>query len=277
MTETVDRGPDRRLKTMRYSEHDEWLEADGLGGFASGTAAGVRTRRYHALLLTATTPPTGRMVLVNGFDAWIETRAGQARTDVAALRARRRPSRRRTRIWRSPSIRGHAGRLARGRHDNRARDRRATRRALVALSWRVLDGSRGTSVVRPFFSGRDYHSMHRENGAFGFDPSRRRRSASSGSRTTAFLPFMSATGSITTSQIGTGNFRYEAERGADSTRSRTSPRRASSIRISTHAEAALIFCAAAAGRDGALAALRRFDRGGIETAHVVCLAPASRG
>jgi len=54
----------------------EWLEADGLGGFASGTATGIRTRRYHALLLTATTPPTGRMVLVNGFDAWIETPAG---------------------------------------------------------------------------------------------------------------------------------------------------------------------------------------------------------
>ncbi|MGH7004078.1 MAG: glycogen debranching enzyme N-terminal domain-containing protein, partial [Alphaproteobacteria bacterium] len=24
----------------------EWLEADGLGGFASGTVAGIRTRRY---------------------------------------------------------------------------------------------------------------------------------------------------------------------------------------------------------------------------------------
>ena len=47
----------------------EWLEADGLGGFASGTAGGIRTRRYHALLLTATAPPAGRMVLVNGLDA----------------------------------------------------------------------------------------------------------------------------------------------------------------------------------------------------------------
>src|SRR5438128_4916045 len=55
----------------------EWLEADGLGGFASGTSSGIRTRRYHALLLTATTPPTGRLVLVNGFDAWIESPAGR--------------------------------------------------------------------------------------------------------------------------------------------------------------------------------------------------------
>jgi glycogen debranching enzyme len=51
----------------------EWLEADGLGGFASGTVSGIRTRRYHALLLAATTPPTGRMVLVNGIEAWLET------------------------------------------------------------------------------------------------------------------------------------------------------------------------------------------------------------
>jgi glycogen debranching enzyme len=34
----------------------EWLEADGLGGFASGTVATVRTRRYHGWLLSA---PTG--------------------------------------------------------------------------------------------------------------------------------------------------------------------------------------------------------------------------
>ena len=33
----------------------EWLEADGLGGFASGTSTGLRTRRYHGLLLAAAT------------------------------------------------------------------------------------------------------------------------------------------------------------------------------------------------------------------------------
>ena len=54
----------------------EWLEADGLGGFASGTVSGPRTRRYHALLLTATRPPTGRFVLVNGFDVSVTTPGG---------------------------------------------------------------------------------------------------------------------------------------------------------------------------------------------------------
>jgi predicted glycogen debranching enzyme len=52
---------------------DEWLESDGAGGYASGTVGLMRTRRYHALLLTARTPPTDRVVLVNGFEAWVET------------------------------------------------------------------------------------------------------------------------------------------------------------------------------------------------------------
>jgi len=61
---------------MGIDDRTEWLEADGLGGFASGTTAGIRTRRYHALLLTAVTPPTGRLILVNGFDAWVDAPAG---------------------------------------------------------------------------------------------------------------------------------------------------------------------------------------------------------
>ena len=48
----------------------EWLEPDGQGGFASGTVGLVRTRRYHALLLTAFQPPTRRMRLVSGVEAW---------------------------------------------------------------------------------------------------------------------------------------------------------------------------------------------------------------
>ena len=59
------------------SASGEWLEADGLGGFASGTASGLRTRRYHALLLAAQRPPTGRVVLVNGLEAWVTTPAGR--------------------------------------------------------------------------------------------------------------------------------------------------------------------------------------------------------
>src|SRR5579871_14870 len=74
------RRPDRTaLSASKMTDplHLEWLEADGLGGFASGTVNGIRTRRYHALLLTATTPPAGRMVLVNGVETALDLPGGE--------------------------------------------------------------------------------------------------------------------------------------------------------------------------------------------------------
>src|SRR6202043_577270 len=43
----------------------EWLETNGLGGFSSSTIVGLNTRRYHGLLVAATRPPVGRMVLLS--------------------------------------------------------------------------------------------------------------------------------------------------------------------------------------------------------------------
>ena len=42
----------------------EWLVTNGLGGYASGTIAGVPTRRYHGLLIAALPAPLGRMVML---------------------------------------------------------------------------------------------------------------------------------------------------------------------------------------------------------------------
>jgi predicted glycogen debranching enzyme len=43
----------------------EWLVTNGLGGYASGTVAGVASRRYHSLLIAALPAPLGRMVMLN--------------------------------------------------------------------------------------------------------------------------------------------------------------------------------------------------------------------
>ncbi len=45
----------------------EWLETNGIGGFASSTISGVHTRRYHGLLIAATAPPLGRLLLFSKF------------------------------------------------------------------------------------------------------------------------------------------------------------------------------------------------------------------
>lgn len=46
----------------------EWLETNGIGGFASATINGCNTRRYHGLLVAATKPPVGRFVLLSKFE-----------------------------------------------------------------------------------------------------------------------------------------------------------------------------------------------------------------
>jgi predicted glycogen debranching enzyme len=46
----------------------EWLETNGIGGWAGSTVAGLHTRRYHGLLVAATQPPAGRMVLLSKLD-----------------------------------------------------------------------------------------------------------------------------------------------------------------------------------------------------------------
>jgi predicted glycogen debranching enzyme len=43
----------------------EWLETNGLGGYASSTIIGLNTRRYHGLLVAATQGPVGRFVLLS--------------------------------------------------------------------------------------------------------------------------------------------------------------------------------------------------------------------
>jgi len=42
----------------------EWLVTNGLGGYASSTALGINTRKYHGLLVAAFNPPVDRRVLL---------------------------------------------------------------------------------------------------------------------------------------------------------------------------------------------------------------------
>jgi predicted glycogen debranching enzyme len=50
---------------LREGLYREWLETNGLGGYASGTVAGANTRRHHGLLVAAMRPPLGRHVLLS--------------------------------------------------------------------------------------------------------------------------------------------------------------------------------------------------------------------
>jgi len=211
------------------TEDQEWLESDGLGGFASGTALGIRTRRYHALLLTAATPPTGRMVLVNGVEAWVEMNGQPAALSTARYEPGVLYPDGATRItsfsttpWPTWTSELPGGVIV--EHAVVVRHGQPT----VALSWRLVAGGGGNPValrVRPLVSGRDYHALHRENGAFRFDPDREGTSL-------VWRPYdgVPAVHVLTNGRYEHApewyrNFRYEAEyaRGLDGTEDLASP------------------------------------------------------
>jgi predicted glycogen debranching enzyme len=67
-TRTIERPRDREGEAADAGERPprrEWLVSNGLGGYASGTVAGVMTRRYHGLLIAALPAPLGRFVMLN--------------------------------------------------------------------------------------------------------------------------------------------------------------------------------------------------------------------
>jgi predicted glycogen debranching enzyme len=153
------------------SRREEWLEPDGLGGFASGTTGLVRTRRYHALLLSAATPPTHRCTLVNAVEAWADTPEGSFALSthhyfpdvdhpdgadrVASFSADPWPR------WTYKLPNGveieHEIFVPKGY-------------PMVAVSWKLKTaGAKVGLRVRPLFSGRDYHHLQHQNGAFRFD------------------------------------------------------------------------------------------------------------
>jgi predicted glycogen debranching enzyme len=149
----------------------EWLEADAQGGFASGTVGGERTRRYHALLLAATHPPGGRVVLVNGIEAWVTTPNG----NYPITSQRYRPDV----VYPDGSL--HLTRFSRDPWPNWrfvlpggteivqelfvSRETSET----VLRWWREGTSGPCRLDVRPLISGRDYHGLHRQNPVCNLD------------------------------------------------------------------------------------------------------------
>ena len=168
----------------KFDADAEWLEADGYGGFASGTVGGERTRCYHALLLSATTPPTGRYVLVNGLEVWLEIAEGKVPLStqryvpdvvypdgVSRLRAFERAPWPRWRFAISETEAVDFELLV-------AKESRETvlRWRKVPLNSEFSELGKGTTAAAPdltlkvrlLMSGRDYHGLHHQNPVFDF-------------------------------------------------------------------------------------------------------------
>jgi predicted glycogen debranching enzyme len=77
---TIRLGP-QACGTLEESSRREWLVADGLGGYAMGTVAVLRTRRYHGLLVVAVDGPAHRMLGLAALDPVLVV--GDARVRLA--------------------------------------------------------------------------------------------------------------------------------------------------------------------------------------------------
>jgi predicted glycogen debranching enzyme len=154
----------------------EWLLANGLGGFAMGTATGIPERRYHGWLIAATRPPLGRVLALHSCAEWliVENAPGQgkgeARYDLSAYRfAGGTVHPQGLRAFQSFTADAQAC------HWHMAIPEagiRVTRSLLLAHGTNAASvrytvdcaGRRARLEVRPFVALRDFHSLLRENG-----------------------------------------------------------------------------------------------------------------
>ncbi|MBV9469615.1 MAG: glycogen debranching enzyme N-terminal domain-containing protein, partial [Abitibacteriaceae bacterium] len=158
---------------MDFNISREWLETNGIGGFASSTVLGCNTRRYHALLCAATKPPLGRMVLVNKADETL-TVAGRS----FDLGCNQYPG----------TIYPSGYQFLRDfvldplprwiyviPHTAISQEQDVVLQKTVwmpyghnttVMRYELLSGDEATLTLHPFITGRDYHHSHHYNGAF---------------------------------------------------------------------------------------------------------------
>ena len=155
-------------RDLKEATAREWLETNGLGGFASSTLAGLNTRRYHGLLVAATRPPGGRTALLSKLEETLVV--GGRRYELSANQY--------------PGVvhpRGHES-LSRFRLDPFPVFTYRVEGFELEKSVVMLHGENSTCVryslrrvdsgeadvrleVRPLIAFRDYHALTRVNGA----------------------------------------------------------------------------------------------------------------
>jgi predicted glycogen debranching enzyme len=203
----------------------EWLETDGLGGFACGTVAGPRTRRYHGWYVPAIPPPRRRWMMVSGCEEFVTARGA---TDGIS-----------TQIYRDATAPDGLGNLSRFRLEpfptwRHETDDFAIERSLCLVRDRsvtiVRYVNRGASEitlrVRPLLALRGSHRLQRETS--DWDPSTEVRGETSWVRPFPYLPRLYLRGVFAATRsdpVWYRNFSYaeETARGYDSLEDLWSP------------------------------------------------------
>jgi len=145
----------------------EWLETNGIGGFASGTINGCNTRRYHGLLVAATKPPVGRFVLLSKLEKTLAVngRAYELSTNryPGVVHPRGFQFLRQFRIDPFPIFTFSVGGVEIEKKLFMAQGQNTT-----IIKYQLINAPSAARVqleLRPLIAFRDYHSLTHENGA----------------------------------------------------------------------------------------------------------------
>ncbi|MBX7139344.1 MAG: amylo-alpha-1,6-glucosidase [Oligoflexia bacterium] len=157
-------------QTEFMNDRREWLETDGLGGFAMGSADGIPRRRYHSWLTVGVGTQGERCTLLNGVEAMLHVGA-----EIYALTC--------FQFADSSITPGVAGRLRAFSSDPFPTWTFRISQALevtceifipkdqsrLFAQWKLLGAAPEAKLfVRPFLSGRSSHALQRENKALNF-------------------------------------------------------------------------------------------------------------
>ncbi|NEW85262.1 MAG: glycogen debranching protein [Mariniphaga sp.] len=151
-------------KTIVDCISHEWLETNGLGGWASSTICGLNTRRYHGLLVAAKNPPSGRFSLLSKLDETVIVGDSEYELGSNQYPGAVHPEGYQflTRFEHDlfPTFYYQVGDISIKKTIAAIHDENTT-----VIIYDMLRSPKGAMIeFHPFISGRDYHSLNRRNG-----------------------------------------------------------------------------------------------------------------
>jgi len=145
----------------------EWLETNGLGGFASSTIIGLNSRRYHGLLVAANKAPSGRVVLLSKLEETLVVDGQRYELSVNQYPGSFSPQghllQTGFRLDPFPVFSYEAGGIRLEKSVFMIQGENST---VVSYQATGLQGRSVTLSIRPLVAFRDYHSTTHENSAY---------------------------------------------------------------------------------------------------------------
>ncbi len=158
--------PSQPYATLSDGLNREWLETNGLGGFASSTLCGCNTRRYHALLVAdphagTDAVPAGRRVLLSKLEATLLCNGTEYELATNIYLGATHPHGYRYLIdftrdpWPTFTFRAGGATLRKAIFMPHRQNR-------TIISYSLLEGPEPVQLVlKPLVSGRDFHHLTR--------------------------------------------------------------------------------------------------------------------